>query len=470
MNSSSAPHRFIALDSLRGVAALAIAYFHLKGDGLLLGSTFHGRLSIAVDFFFVLSGFVIFASYHERLAQGFSTARFMLLRIGRLWPLHIAVILSLVALELLPLVLGGGDNAFTGRRSLETLPANLLLLQTYVHPEGMTWNGPSWSISVELGLYVLAAILLSRIPRIAPFVFAGLALAAGLTLMNVDWKAHPEFAFGVTSVLRGIGGFGFGVFAAWLWLRLPTNTILRTGASWFEPLAALLVIMVIAMPLGMLTNHLVFTLAVFVFAFDAGLISRMLQSRVFVWMGLISYSIYLVHPLVYRFTFRGLNFVERQTGIDLVESAPSGIMQIALYSRIARQDIAALRNAPDYPGPNCTADEARTYRLKLRQIPDEAEGGNIKHSPDFYSLSTFRDLVLHQSEKNFALPEIDQFLNQEGLQFAGFVIDSVWLEEFFDEYPDEEIPGRLTAWDQFEQANPRLFEGMYQFWVTKPAA
>ena len=210
----TSPHRFVALDSLRGIAALSIAYFHLGGDGLLLGSTFHSRLSIAVDFFFVLSGFVIFASYHERLAQGFSTARFMLLRIGRLWPLHVAILLAFVALEFVPLAIGDGSGAFTGRRTLETLPANLLLLQTYVHPEGMTWNGPSWSISVELGLYLLAALLLSRVPRMAPFVFAALAIAAGITLASVDWKAYPGFAFGVTAVLRGIGGFGLGVLGA----------------------------------------------------------------------------------------------------------------------------------------------------------------------------------------------------------------------------------------------------------------
>ncbi|WP_298464432.1 acyltransferase [uncultured Erythrobacter sp.] len=323
------PHRFIALDSLRGIAALAIAYFHLQGDGLLLGSTFHSRLAIAVDFFFVLSGFVIFASYHERLAQGFSAGRFMFLRIARLWPLHVTIVLAFVGLELVPLIFGDGSGAFSGRRSLETLPANLLLLQTYVHPEGMTWNGPSWSISVELGLYVLAAILLSRIPRAAPFVFAILAVAAGITLMSVDWKAYPDFAFGATAVLRGIGGFGFGVLAAYLWLRLPSAALWQRRAGWLELATAAIALAVIAWPMGMLTNHIVFALMVFVFAFDVGPLSRGLAMRGFVWIGLVSYSIYLVHPLVYRFVFPALALIERQTGIALVASQANGQLAIA---------------------------------------------------------------------------------------------------------------------------------------------
>lgn len=341
LSNPPTPHRFIALDSLRGIAALAIAYFHLQGDGLLLGSTFHSRLAIAVDLFFVLSGFVIFASYHERLAQGFSAARFMLLRIGRLWPLHIAILLAFVALEFVPLVFGDGSGAFSGRRSLGSLPANLLLLQTYIHPESMTWNGPSWSISVELGLYVLAAILLSRIPRAAPFVFAILAVTAGITLMSVDWKAYPEFAFGATAVLRGIGGFGFGVLAAYLWLRLPNAAPWQRRAVWLEFATAAIALAVIASPMGLISNHMAFALLVFVFAFDAGPLSRALSMRGFVRIGLVSYSIYLVHPLVYRFVFPALAFIERQTGITLVASQANGQLAIAPQG-IAAEAIALL--------------------------------------------------------------------------------------------------------------------------------
>ena len=83
--------RFAALDSLRGVAALGVAAYHIHGDGLLFNSALVRGGWLWVDFFFVLSGFVIAASYDERLAQGFAVGRFMVLWLGRIYPLHIAV-------------------------------------------------------------------------------------------------------------------------------------------------------------------------------------------------------------------------------------------------------------------------------------------------------------------------------------------------------------------------------------------
>src|SRR5687768_5675625 len=83
--------RFIALDSLRGIAAVGVMLFHMGNIGWLGG--FHAIQNgwLLVDFFFVLSGFVIAASYGERLAQGYSVGKFMALRFGRVVPLHAAV-------------------------------------------------------------------------------------------------------------------------------------------------------------------------------------------------------------------------------------------------------------------------------------------------------------------------------------------------------------------------------------------
>ena len=86
------PDRYIALDSLRGIAALGVAAYHLHGGGALFDLAVVRGGWLWVDFFFVLSGFVISSSYGERLAQDFSLARFMLLRLGRVWPLHINVL------------------------------------------------------------------------------------------------------------------------------------------------------------------------------------------------------------------------------------------------------------------------------------------------------------------------------------------------------------------------------------------
>ena len=101
--------RFVALDSWRGIAALAVVAFHVQVNGLAFSSTIVGNAGAAVDFFFVLSGFVISAAYGSRLAGGFSLARFMTLRLGRVYPLHLLVLALYVAAELAKLRCGRRD-------------------------------------------------------------------------------------------------------------------------------------------------------------------------------------------------------------------------------------------------------------------------------------------------------------------------------------------------------------------------
>lgn len=84
----AAPIRFDALDGLRGVAALCVVIYHRK---LWLGLPLFGEGYLAVDFFFMLSGFVIGHAYGERLAsKSLALGKFAWLRAERLWPLLIA--------------------------------------------------------------------------------------------------------------------------------------------------------------------------------------------------------------------------------------------------------------------------------------------------------------------------------------------------------------------------------------------
>src|SRR5579872_5807008 len=93
-------HRFKVLDAWRGLAASFVALFHLQAYSHLYELSFLRHSFLFVDFFFVLSGFVITANYRARLLSGFSFWHFMLLRLGRLYPLHIALLVAFVALEL----------------------------------------------------------------------------------------------------------------------------------------------------------------------------------------------------------------------------------------------------------------------------------------------------------------------------------------------------------------------------------
>ena len=86
--------RFVALDSWRGLAALGVAAYHLEGGGILFDGPPITNMNSFVDFFFVLSGFVLAAAYGERLVQRFPIGRYMLLRLGRVYPLHLVMVLA----------------------------------------------------------------------------------------------------------------------------------------------------------------------------------------------------------------------------------------------------------------------------------------------------------------------------------------------------------------------------------------
>jgi hypothetical protein len=93
-------------------------------------------------------------------------------------------------------------------------------------------------------------------------------------------------------------------------------------------------------------------------------------------------------------------------------------------------------------------------------------------SPDFYTISEFRDLVCHVNEHHLTLPEIKGFLDRNALTFRGFWLGPQHLHEFRKRFPNEPWPGRLECWQTFEEANPRTFDAMYLFWCNKaePAA
>ena len=283
--------RFAALDSLRGIAALGVAAYHIHGDGLLFNSALVRSGWLWVDFFFVLSGFVIAASYGERLGSGFAVRRFMLLRLGRIYPLHIAMLALYLGIELIRLIFqpdGWSANPpFAGRRSADLLLASTLLIQTFL-TNPSAWNPQSWSIAVEVWLYLAAALLWRSLGGRGWIVALVAAVAAGfLILTQIDM---PILTWGV---LRGIAGFGLGV-ACWRWHgRLPGGTLA-------ELLCLLAIATVFLLPLiePAPLADLAFAATVVVFARERGAISRVLLQRWALFLGTLSYSLYMVHVFV----------------------------------------------------------------------------------------------------------------------------------------------------------------------------
>ena len=114
VSTPAATHRFTALDSLRGIAALGVLLHHMPATNGLAKLPLADAGNLFVDLFFVISGFVIAASYGDQLADGFSVRRFAVLRLGRVVPLHLFMVAAFLLLELAAWAFGSG-GACAGR-------------------------------------------------------------------------------------------------------------------------------------------------------------------------------------------------------------------------------------------------------------------------------------------------------------------------------------------------------------------
>lgn len=313
--------RFEALDGWRGLCALWIVLYHFRAVSHVYDWLWVRTGDIAVDFFFVLSGFVIAHAYGDRLDGPTSRMQFLIRRFGRLYPLHIATLAVVFALELGRHLVGLSAGAPLGRPTFteDTSPLALALNVLLVHAWGFlhnfSWNVPSWSISVEWALCLLTAAL-SVFRR--PLLVAGVLATAGFLV--IAWmSALPTFPFeGHSALARGVYGFFLGVIVYHLHRRFGAGAILTRG--WLEWLAPAI------LALTVLFKHeqvfvlppLLFAALVFIFASQSGPISRLLAWRPFTFVGEISYSIYLVHYVIVLVVFGGAVVLGSRLGFDAI--------------------------------------------------------------------------------------------------------------------------------------------------------
>lgn len=293
-----------ALTSLRGLAAMAVVLQHFSStaqqnaSGWIPSIVPHGYM--AVDFFFVLSGFIMSYTY----LAGFETlgirayGPFLWKRVARIGPLGVAVTLLVVALGQLaaPFGLTGlfyrpPDGSGLG----SMIVINLLHLQGLMPDYSL--NDPSWSVSVELGAYLLFPILIYLNVSSRSWVtvaYTALGIWILLQLSAHDPSGGMAFRSPPFDLARCVVEFGFGmlVFRAFRkksWL----HAIGRDGWTWAIAGLAL------AALVGRtdLVAVAIFPFLVLAFALNNGRPSRLLSHPWLYYLGTISFSIYLVHQL-----------------------------------------------------------------------------------------------------------------------------------------------------------------------------
>lgn len=206
-------NRYLTLDGLRGVAAICVVLHHTDGFHRVGSLAPHGYL--AVDFFLMLSGFVIALTYQGRLSRGFSIGSFVKARFARLYP-TIAVGIALGALKL-ALDATVGHNTSEPITSIITASVLNMSLLPYISTahfwkEFFPTNPPMWSIVAEICVNVFwAGLVLIRAPRVA--ILAIGALAGAVFVYSIfENGVIPPLHYGLYGlVARVIFGFLLGV-------------------------------------------------------------------------------------------------------------------------------------------------------------------------------------------------------------------------------------------------------------------
>lgn len=293
-----------SLTGLRGVAAVFVVFYHFLASrhfgGPVTNLLLHGYL--AVDLFFVLSGFVMALSYRHMFAAGFSGPAyrtFLGRRLARVYPLYLAATLvafGLVAARLLPFRFQGSLGGL--------LLENVLLVQTWGLNASLIF--PGWSISAEWAAYLLFPLLL--LPALSRKTWAAwvagstavlvlLALCAVPATLGNKQPAEAVLNLGDLNygfaVYRCLAEFTLGLLA----FRVTRGRLGKMLASsrWAGTAIAAGILLLMCFPRTDLAVALLFPLLILTLAGERQLASRVLETPPAQFLGRISYSIYLVH-------------------------------------------------------------------------------------------------------------------------------------------------------------------------------
>ena len=147
---------------------------------------------------------------------------------------------------------------------------------------------------------------------------------------------------------------------------------------------------------------------------------------------------------------------------------PGGAIRVGLYSEHARQLLATARAVAEAAGRDGSPDGIRGFRRDVVD-GDETELGGLLRSPDFYTVSSCRDLVFHVHERHFTIPTVGDALAAAGLRLLGFDASREVRGRYRRTFPGDPHLRSLESLAEFERAHPEAFAGMYLLWAEPEA-
>jgi len=297
------------LTGLRGVAALYVCFYHIK---LYIEPYVYPKVFtfiqvgyLAVDFFFILSGFVIALTYFDKIntTSGRDILLFYSKRVARIYPLHLLLLLMYLSIPLV-YVLTGRTMSGDERYGIDSFLMSLLLIQNWGLTNTLVWNIPSWSISTELFAYLMFPFIVVTIRRInSHFQLRGLLLTIVSLFLLVALLYEYYEAEGLGQYITSLGvwrcliGFTIGVLL-WNFYHGYKEWLATYSKILFYLGGAVLILGSYSKTYNYWYIHLSFSLLILGSIYYRNFVTAFCSTKVILWLGEISYSIYLIHYLV----------------------------------------------------------------------------------------------------------------------------------------------------------------------------
>ncbi len=290
--------RFGTLDGLRGIAAFVVLIGHMAGPYFHVVP--HGYL--AVDLFFLMSGFVVAGAYEEKLLAGWEFRNFLAARLKRLWPLYaLSFVVSTICYLTMRSLRPVDDFLFPSLPLASVVAMGLFFLPQFVRYGGgglFPLNPAAWSLSVEIfGNLLYASVVRSLSNNVLKILVAIGAVGVGIaSIRNGGLNVGVSIGDAIYGYTRFAFSFPLGVL---LWRLHAANRLPR-----FRVPPPLVLIAAAAMLSGLPPMSPLYDIVAVVLVFPVVLVAAIANEPgrrlggLFAWGGAISYSLYILHEPV----------------------------------------------------------------------------------------------------------------------------------------------------------------------------
>ena len=304
-------NKLLSFETYRGFAALMIAAVHFNVNSPLSNHSLANGLF--VHFFFTLSGFVMYLNYHNKLIDLSSVKNFLKKRFFRLYPLHLLFLIIFLIIEVskyfaqIKYGLVANNEAFS-INNFKTFLGNIFLIQTFF--DNNTFNTPSWSISAEYYTYMIFALVFLFMKKNNLLIFISLA---GILIFRINSEIGLGIEKTYLSFLDCVYCFFIGVFSCKIYFKYSNLEIFQKYYS-IITLILLIVSCLLIINIGGRFSFIIPLFFGLLLVFSANLkneniLGKIICNNFFVYLGSISYSIYMCHLFVFWSLTQFLRFV-----------------------------------------------------------------------------------------------------------------------------------------------------------------